>query len=99
MKVIGVSNEVHSKYVQEVKDQLKRAGIRVEADIREEKLGYKIRESQMNKVPYVLVVGDQEMESRSVNVRKYGQKETENLKIDEFIRAVNHKITTRSLKL
>ncbi|MFG6146932.1 threonine--tRNA ligase [Halobacillus sp. B23F22_1] len=99
VKVIGVSNEVHNKYVQEVKDQLKRAGIRVEADSREEKLGYKIRETQMNKVPYVLVVGDQEMEYRSVNVRKYGQKESENLKLDEFIRAVNHKITARSLKL
>ncbi|MCP3027183.1 threonine--tRNA ligase [Halobacillus sp. A5] len=99
VKVIGVSNEAHSGYVEKVKDQLKREGIRAEADVREEKLGYKIREAQMNKVPYVLVVGDQEMDSQTVNVRKYGQKESETLRLDEFIHAADQKITARSLKL
>ncbi|MGR5952656.1 His/Gly/Thr/Pro-type tRNA ligase C-terminal domain-containing protein [Bacillus paranthracis] len=74
MKVIPVSNAVHVQYADEVADKLAQAGVRVERDVRDEKLGYKIREAQMQKIPYVLVIGDKEMENGAVNVRKYGKK-------------------------
>ncbi|WP_276513880.1 His/Gly/Thr/Pro-type tRNA ligase C-terminal domain-containing protein, partial [Enterobacter hormaechei] len=58
VKVIPVSNAAHVQYADEVVDKLAQAGARVERDVRDEKLGYKIREAQMQKVPYVLVIGD-----------------------------------------
>ncbi|MCP3762507.1 threonine--tRNA ligase [Domibacillus sp. A3M-37] len=84
VQIIPVSNEVHYDYAKQLKDQLKSAGIRVEMDSREEKLGYKIRESQMKKIPYMLVVGDKELESGSVNVRKYGEQQSETMSFDDF---------------
>ena len=69
----------------EVTNRLKQEGIRVECDDREEKLGYKIREAQMNKIPFILVLGDKEVEKGHVNVRSYGKKETNEMKLDEFI--------------
>ncbi|OMP67481.1 threonine--tRNA ligase [Domibacillus epiphyticus] len=84
VQIIPVSNEVHYDYAKGLKDQLKAAGIRVEMDSREEKLGYKIRESQMKKIPYMLVVGDKELETRSVNVRKYGEQNSETMSFDDF---------------
>ncbi len=84
VQIIPVSNEVHYDYAKQLKDQLKAAGIRVEMDSREEKLGYKIRESQMKKIPYMLVVGDKELESGSVNVRKYGEQDSDTMSFDDF---------------
>ena len=62
VKVLPVSNEAHKHYMDEVTNRLKQEGIRVECDDREEKLGYKIREAQMNKIPFILVLGDKEVE-------------------------------------
>ncbi|OKL38304.1 threonine--tRNA ligase [Domibacillus mangrovi] len=84
VQIIPVSNEVHYDYAKQLKDQLKSAGIRVEMDSREEKLGYKIRESQMKKIPFMLVVGDKELESGSVNVRKYGEQKSETMSFNDF---------------
>ncbi len=61
--------EAHDAHAQVVVDRLRNAGIRAETDLRNEKLGYKVREAQMEKIPYMLVIGDQEMEQRAVNVR------------------------------
>ncbi|MED2161835.1 threonine--tRNA ligase, partial [Bacillus thuringiensis] len=77
VKVVPVSNAVHEQYCSEVAHKLAQAGVRVEQDARDEKLGYKIREAQMQKVPYFLVIGDKEMESGAVNVRKYGEEKSE----------------------
>jgi threonyl-tRNA synthetase len=85
VQVIPVSNEVHFDYAKQVEEKLQAAGIRVEMDYREEKLGYKIREAQMKKIPYMLVLGDKEVESNSVNVRKYGSKDSETIAFDEFL--------------
>ena len=85
VKVLPVSNEAHKHYMDEVTNRLKQEGIRVECDDREEKLGYKIREAQMNKIPFILVLGDKEVEKGHVNVRSYGEKETNEMKLDEFI--------------
>ena len=85
VQVIPVSNEVHFDYAKQIEEKLQAAGIRVEMDYREEKLGYKIREAQMKKIPYMLVLGDKEMESNSVNVRKYGSKDSETIDFDTFL--------------
>ncbi|WP_338361474.1 His/Gly/Thr/Pro-type tRNA ligase C-terminal domain-containing protein, partial [Enterococcus faecium] len=74
--IIPVSVEAHSEYAYEIKERLQAQGLRVEVDDRNEKMGYKIRASQTQKVPYQLVVGDKEMEDAAVNVRRYGSKET-----------------------
>ncbi|PFH80344.1 threonine--tRNA ligase, partial [Bacillus sp. AFS088145] len=70
--VLPISS-VHNEYAQKLADQLKAAGIRVEADLRGEKIGYKIREAQLQKLPYMLVVGDQEVENNTVAIRKRGE--------------------------
>ncbi|MCF6138182.1 threonine--tRNA ligase [Pseudalkalibacillus berkeleyi] len=82
-KVIPVSS-VHMDYAYKVNEDLKASGIRVEVDSREEKIGYKIREAQMKKIPYMLVVGDQEIESNAVNVRKYGEQDSETVPFESF---------------
>lgn len=92
VKVIPVSNAVHEQYANRIADKLAQAGIRVERDIRDEKLGYKIREAQMQKVPYVLVIGDKEMESEAVNVRKYGEEKSEVVELNAFVGSMKEEI-------
>ena len=84
-EVIPVSNEVHFDYAKKVQEKLGAAGFRVEMDDREEKIGYKIREAQMQKIPYMLVVGDKEVTENGVNVRKYGEQKSETIPFDEFV--------------
>lgn len=64
---------------------MKKAGIRAELDQRDEKLGYKIREAQMKKIPYIAVVGDQECRHHTVHVRQYGQENTFEESVSDFI--------------
>ncbi|MFS0647053.1 threonine--tRNA ligase [Siminovitchia sp. 179-K 8D1 HS] len=85
VEVIPVAPDVHFDYAKQVTDKLKANGFRVEMDKRDEKIGYKIREAQMQKIPYMIVVGDQEVNSETVNVRKYGEKKTETLPLQQFI--------------
>ncbi|MGY3766036.1 threonine--tRNA ligase [Vagococcus vulneris] len=86
--IIPVNLDLHSDYAYELKEKLDAKGLRFEVDVRNEKMGYKIRESQTQKIPYQVVVGDKEMESGEVNVRRYGSKETETMGIDMFVDAV-----------
>ena len=95
VKVVPVSNAVHEQYCSEVAHKLAQAGVRVEQDARDEKLGYKIREAQMQKVPYVLVIGDKEMESGAVNVRKYGEEKSEVVALDVFVARIEEEIKNR----
>lgn len=85
VQVIPVSPEIHFDYAKTVQEELKKAGIRVELDARNEKMGYKIREAQVQKIPYMLVVGDKEMEEKAVNVRKYGEQKSETMAFDMFL--------------
>jgi threonyl-tRNA synthetase len=85
VQVIPVSPEIHFDYAKTVQEDLKKAGIRVELDARNEKMGYKIREAQVQKIPYMLVVGDKEMEEKAVNVRKYGEQKSETMAFDTFL--------------
>lgn len=93
-KIIPVSLDVHMDYAKKVEDRLRREGIRVELDVRDEKLGYKIRESQTQKIPYSLVLGDKEMNDEAVNVRKYGEKDSDTISLEDFaqqmVAEVNH---------
>ncbi len=82
--VIPISNEAHVDYAWEVAKALKDKGIRADVDERNEKMQYKIRASQTQKIPYQLIVGDKEMESKSVNVRRYGIKETHTESLEAF---------------
>lgn len=95
VKVIPVSNAVHEQYANEIALKLAQAGVRVEQDARDEKLGYKIREAQMQKVPYVLVIGDKEMENGAVNVRKYGEEKSEVIALDVFVATIEEEIKNR----
>ncbi|HHT7065058.1 threonine--tRNA ligase [Bacillus thuringiensis] len=95
VKVVPVSNAVHEQYCSEVAHKLAKAGVRVEQDARDEKLGYKIREAQMQKVPYFLVIGDKEMESGAVNVRKYGEEKSEVVALDVFVARIEEEIKNR----
>ncbi len=84
-QVIPVSPAVHYDYAREIQEKLKAEGFRVEIDGRDEKIGYKIREAQMQKIPYMLVVGDNEVADQAVNVRKYGEQKSETVSLDEFL--------------
>ncbi|MFZ7759575.1 threonine--tRNA ligase [Bacillus thuringiensis] len=95
VKVIPVSNAVHEQYANEIALKLAQAGVRVEQDARDEKLGYKIREAQIQKVPYVLVIGDKEMENGAVNVRKYGEEKSEVVALDLFVASIEEEIKNR----
>lgn len=88
VQVIPVSPNVHLDYAKKVQEELQRAGIRVEVDTREEKIGYKIREAQMEKIPYMLVVGDNEVAENGVNVRKYGEQKSETVALDAFVEMI-----------
>ncbi|GGH86799.1 threonyl-tRNA synthetase [Pullulanibacillus pueri] len=83
VKVIPVAG-VHQEYAKKVAEDLQRQLVRVEVDDRDEKIGYKIREAQTKKIPYMLVVGDKEIESNSVNVRKYGENNSETIAFEAF---------------
>ncbi|MFZ3590738.1 threonine--tRNA ligase [Bacillus sp. DJP31] len=88
VQVIPVSPSAHLDYAKQVQEQLQAEGIRVELDARDEKIGYKIREAQIQKIPYMLVVGDNEIQENAVNVRKYGSQQSETLLFDQFLSAI-----------
>src|SRR5699024_7982366 len=86
--IIPVSVDIHGDYAYKLKARLKQKGLRIEVDDRNEKMGYKIRASQTQKVPYQLVVGDKEISDGSVNVRRYGSKKTEVQSADMLIDSI-----------
>ena len=84
-KLIPVNDDAHGDHVEEIRRRMKAAGMRVEVDSRNEKMGYKIREAQTLKIPYQLVFGDNEIAENTVTVRRYGSKETLSMPFDEFL--------------
>ncbi|MHC5267948.1 threonine--tRNA ligase [Enterococcus sp. LJL98] len=94
--IIPVSVEAHHEYALTVKERLQEQGIRVELDDRNEKLGYKIRASQTQKIPYQIVVGDQEVAEGTVNVRRYGSKATQVENLNVFVDAMVADVLNRS---
>jgi threonyl-tRNA synthetase len=85
MDIIPVNNEYHLEYSKEVEELLRENNFRVELDSRDEKLGYRMRESQTRKIPYTLILGDKERDNKEISYRKFGSQETTTLSQDEFI--------------
>ncbi|WP_446450929.1 threonine--tRNA ligase [Tuanshanicoccus lijuaniae] len=94
--ILPVNLDAHGDRVQEIYESLKAKGFRVEMDLRNEKLGYKIREAQTSKVPYQIVIGDQEVADGTVNVRKYGSKNSNTLAFDTFITQLITEVENKS---
>ena len=95
VKILPIS-EKHVEYAKALAKQMHRDYVRVEVDDRSEKIGYKIRQAQMAKVPYMLVVGDKEVEEGTVNVRKHGGDELGSVPFEEFFNAIKIEIKERN---
>lgn len=98
IKIIPVKNEYHLDYAKEVFALLEEKGIRVEMDAREEKLGYRIREAQMKKVPYQLVLGDKERDEKTVTYRQYGEQKQTTISLDDFVNMILKEIEEKKCK-
>ena len=95
VKVLPVNNEYHLEYAKEVTKLLQEAGLKVEMDAREEKLGYRIREGQMEKVPYLLVLGNNERDEKTVTYRQHGQQKQITVPFDEFVSMLKKEIENK----
>ncbi len=95
LKVIPVNLNFHEDFAVELSEIFKKRGIRVELDLRNEKLGYKIREAQTKKIPYQLVIGDKEVDNRSVTYRRYGKIDQTSVALDEFIELIENEINQK----
>ena len=94
--IIPVNEEAHGEYADDLAKKMKAANIRVNVDHRNEKMGYKIREAQTQKVPYTLVVGDDEKNNNGVSVRKYGEKEQNEMSQEAFMNEILEDIASYS---
>ncbi|GGH75590.1 threonine--tRNA ligase 1 [Compostibacillus humi] len=97
-RVIPVSPDAHLDYARKVADQLRNQGVRVEVDERDEKIGYKIREAQTQKIPFALVVGEKEIQENAVNVRRYGEQKTETVSYEDFEQQILQEIREKMLR-
>ncbi|MGM8366259.1 threonine--tRNA ligase [Virgibacillus sp. W0181] len=95
VKIIPVSLQAHLDYANDIADKLKREGVRVKVDTRDEKLGYKIREVQTEKIPFALVIGDKEKEAGTVNIRRYGEQQTETMSYNAFAEMLQEEISQK----
>ena len=87
----------HAEYANKIAEQLEESGIRVEKDLRNEKIGFKIREAQLQKIPYMIVLGDKEVESSTLGVRRRRSKETRTLDLKTFLDEVNEAVENRTI--
>ena len=92
INIIPVNNDYHLDYCKELQKQFLDNGFRVEVDSRDEKLSYKMRESQTKKIPYTLIIGDKEKESNLVSYRLHGTKDTETISINDFVSLIKNNI-------
>ncbi|MEE5988647.1 threonine--tRNA ligase [Ligilactobacillus equi] len=98
VEIIPVNNEAHFNYAASLRSKLAAHQVRVSIDDRNEKMGYKIRQAQVNKVPYTLVLGDNEKNEGTVTVRQYGQETTTTMSFDEFVAILNRDLESYSRK-
>ena len=98
INIIPVNNEYHLEYAKELKEKLLTYNFRVQLDDRDEKLSYKMRESQTKKIPYTLIIGDKEKDSNSVSYREFGSTETINISTLEFIDLLKDEIKNKVIK-
>ena len=98
VRIIPVNNDYHYDYSKEIMQELKKAGVKVAIDDRDEKLGYKIREAASKKIPYTLVIGDKEVENRNVNVRTFGSLNQKEESFAEFKENILREINERLIE-
>ena len=96
VEIIPVNLDLHSDYAKDIQKQMAAKGLRVKLDLRNEKMGYKIREAQTQKIPYTLVVGDQELADQTVSVRRYGEKDAADEPLKEFIESTEADVANYS---
>ena len=87
----------HTEYTAKIAEELEESGIRVEKDLRNEKIGFKIREAQLQKIPYMIVLGDKEVETSTLSVRRRRSKETRTLDLKTFLNEVNEAVKNRTI--
>jgi len=87
----------HTEYTDKIAEELEVSGIRVEKDLRNEKIGFKIREAQLQKIPYMIVLGDKEVETSTLSVRRRRSKETRTLDLKTFLNEVNEAVRNRTI--
>ena len=97
LNVIPVNNQYHLEYAKEVYELLKENGFRVELDDREEKLGYKMRESVMKKIPYSIILGQKEVDNKNISYRVHGSEDTITVSKEEFINLIKDKIEKKEV--
>ena len=97
VNIIPVNSEYQTEYASEIKKRLSDNNIRVELDDRNEKLGYRMRESQTRKIPYTLIIGESEKDNNVVSYRKYGNTDTTTVSLDDFIELIKKEIETKSM--
>ena len=97
LNVIPVNNQYHLEYAKEVYELLNNNGFRVELDDREEKLRYKMRESVMNKIPYSIVIGQKEVDNKTISYRVHGSEETITVSQEDFINLIKNKIDKKEV--
>ena len=95
LSVLPVNNEHHLEYANKIYNMLKDNDFRVELDDRNEKLSYKMRESQTMKIPYSIILGDNERDNNTISYREFGNTETNTLDVNEFILMLNKKISDK----
>ena len=96
VNIIPVNNEYHLEYSNKIKEMLEDSNIRVELDDRDEKLSYRMRESQTKKIPLTLILGDKERDNNEISFRKFGEQETTTLSINDFIKMINDRINNKN---
>ncbi len=96
IEVVPVNIQYHEEYAREVYNKLLEAGYRVELDDRNEKLGYKLRESVIKKVPYMLILGQKEVDDKTISYRRAGSEETTTVTMEEFIELINSDIQNKT---
>ncbi|HIT10266.1 MAG TPA: threonine--tRNA ligase [Candidatus Onthousia faecigallinarum] len=98
VNIIPVNPEVHLEYAKEIEQRLQKENIRVKVDARNEKLSYRMRESQTMKTPYNLILGDKEQEDGTISYRLHGKQETNTVSIEEFITLIKEEIEQKKLR-
>jgi threonyl-tRNA synthetase len=93
--LIPVDNQKHNAYCQKIKDTLKQSLIRVEYYNNDDRLSKKIRDAQMMKIPYQLVIGDNEVNNKTVSYRKYGEQDSKEIPLNDFVKMISEQIKSK----
>lgn len=96
IEIIPVNNEFHLEYSEKIKEKLQNLGFRVSVDSRDEKLGYRLREAQIMKVPVQMIIGDKEVEANTINVRRYGSRKQDPYNLDDYIEILLKEVSSKA---